>query len=49
MTPAPRASLAGQAYTLRIEAQRPAGRVAHVAVVRLTGNALTPYWVQDWR
>ena len=46
---APRASLAGQAYTLRIEAQRPAGRVAHVAVVRLTGNALTPYWVQDWR
>jgi general secretion pathway protein K len=45
----PRGGLAGQAFTLRIEARRSTGRVAHVAVVRLTGNRLTPYWVQDWR
>jgi len=44
-----RAGLAGQAFTLRIEAQRPSGRVAHVAVVRLTGHRRAPYWVQDWR
>ena len=43
------AGLAGQAFTLRIEVQRPSGRVAHMAVVRLTGHRRAPYWVQDWR
>jgi general secretion pathway protein K len=42
-------SLAGRAYTIRIEIARPSGTVTREAAIRLTGNSARPYFVLNWK
>jgi general secretion pathway protein K len=46
---APSFSLNGRAFQIRIEFQSGKTRVLREAVVRLTGDPSSPYWLLSWR
>jgi general secretion pathway protein K len=45
----PAVSLAGRAFTIRSEIERPTGLQVREAVVRLTDDPARPYWVLNWK